>query len=79
MTKSASEQNAITAHSGPAVTEPDPPAERPESSQSPQRHALIEQAAYFIALDRGFEPGGELDDWLEAEWKVDQRLAITQH
>lgn len=27
----------------------------------------VAQAAYFKALDRGFEPGHELEDWLAAE------------
>jgi hypothetical protein len=30
-------------------------------------HHQIEVAAYFIAEHRGFAPGHELDDWLEAE------------
>ena len=28
---------------------------------------LIEKRAYELAQKRGFEPGHELDDWLEAE------------
>lgn len=39
-----------------------------------QRTALIARAAYFRALDRGFEPGHELEDWLEAEAEVDAQL-----
>jgi hypothetical protein len=35
------------------------------------RQDLIEQAAYFRAQQRGFEPGHELDDWLAAEREVD--------
>jgi hypothetical protein len=33
-------------------------------------HALIERAAFFMAAERGFAPGHELDDWLEAERRV---------
>jgi hypothetical protein len=36
------------------------------------RHALIAQHAYFLAEQRGFEPGHELDDWLTAERNVEQ-------
>lgn len=39
------------------------------------RHAMIAEAAYFLSESRGFEPGWELEDWLNAEWDVDQRLA----
>ncbi len=31
---------------------------------------LIATTAYFLAAARGFEPGRELDDWLEAERRV---------
>lgn len=39
-----------------------------------QRAALIAQAAYFRALDRGFVPGHEVEDWLAAEAEVDADL-----
>jgi hypothetical protein len=35
------------------------------------REQMIATAAYFRAQMRGFEPGGELQDWLEAETEVD--------
>lgn len=38
------------------------------------RHLLIEQAAYFRAVARGFIPGEELEDWLAAETEVDAQL-----
>lgn len=31
---------------------------------------MIREAAYFHALQRGFAPGHELDDWLAAEREV---------
>jgi Protein of unknown function (DUF2934) len=37
------------------------------------RSALIAELAYFRAMDRGFQPGHELDDWLAAEVEVDKR------
>ena len=36
-----------------------------------QRHQLIAQAAYFIAERRGFAPGNELEDWLQAEAEIE--------
>ncbi len=39
-----------------------------------QRAALIARAAYFRALQRGFSPGNEVQDWLAAEAEVDGQL-----
>jgi hypothetical protein len=39
------------------------------------RNASIAEAAYFIAERRGFAPGHELEDWLQAENEVDARLS----
>ena len=39
-----------------------------------RRKALIREAAYQRAADRGFAPGHELDDWLDAELEVDRYL-----
>ncbi|HEX7112621.1 MAG TPA: DUF2934 domain-containing protein [Mizugakiibacter sp.] len=38
------------------------------------RRAMVAQAAYFRAERRGFAPGHELDDWLEAEREVASML-----
>jgi hypothetical protein len=35
----------------------------------------IEEAAYYRAKQRGFEPGHELEDWVQAESEVMQRNA----
>jgi hypothetical protein len=32
-----------------------------------ERETLIARAAYFRAEKRGFAPGSELEDWIEAE------------
>ena len=37
---------------------------------SAQRHAMIAEAAYFRAERRHFEPGHELEDWLQAEAEI---------
>jgi hypothetical protein len=42
-------------------------------SFSESREARIAEAAYWRAERRGFSPGGELDDWLNAEKEVDQQ------
>ena len=33
-------------------------------------HHMIAEAAYYLAERRGFEPGHEIDDWLEAQAQV---------
>lgn len=38
------------------------------------RRQLIAEAAYYRAAQRGFDPGGEVEDWLAAEAEVDARL-----
>jgi hypothetical protein len=38
------------------------------------RHRMISEAAYYLYTERGFREGFELDDWLEAEARVDHLL-----
>lgn len=33
-------------------------------------HRRIAEAAYYRAAERGFAPGRELEDWLEAEAQI---------
>jgi hypothetical protein len=47
-----------------------PPSEVPSPEDVRRR---IEMSAYFKAKARGFAPGYELQDWLEAEREVRQR------
>jgi hypothetical protein len=55
-----------------------PAAQEPaRHSDADERRRLIAQAAYFRAERRGFAPGGEERDWLEAEAEVDALLAPT--
>lgn len=42
------------------------------------RHEMIATAAYFIAEQRGFAPGHELDDWRAAEAAVNAALSTSQ-
>ena len=51
-------------------------APRPSFVDPQQRAALIARAAYFRALNRGFAPGNEMDDWLAAEIEVDAELLL---
>jgi hypothetical protein len=41
------------------------------ASHSRDRETRIEQRAYWHAAQRGFEPGHELEDWLQAEKEID--------
>jgi Protein of unknown function (DUF2934) len=40
------------------------------------RHAMIAEAAYFRALERGFAPGHELEDWIAAEAQIDAHIML---
>jgi hypothetical protein len=61
---------------GGAAPEPAPPRAQtqPPFVDPQQRTTLIARAAYFRALNRGFAPGEELEDWLAAEAEVDAEL-----
>lgn len=41
-------------------------------ARAARRRARIEEAAYYRAERRGFAPGGEELDWLEAEAEIDR-------
>jgi len=52
-------------------TDPSPFSRRPVLSlDSSAYRELVELAAYYRAERRGFAPGGEVEDWLEAEREV---------
>jgi len=40
-----------------------------------ERRQMIAETAYYIAEQRGFEPGRDEQDWLEAERLVDEQLS----
>ena len=57
-----------------AMSEPhEVPAQVPARGPEAER-ALIAELAYYRAERRGFAPGGELEDWLEAEAEVRGRF-----
>ena len=39
------------------------------------RQTMIAEAAYYLAQQRGFEAGHDLEDWLRAESQIDAALA----
>lgn len=44
----------------------------PASDSAHERQRMIAEAAYYRALARGFEPGNEVDDWIQAEAEIDR-------
>jgi hypothetical protein len=42
-----------------------------------QIYRLIQETAYFKAKARGFAPGREVQDWIEAEAEVRQRIGLA--
>jgi Protein of unknown function (DUF2934) len=44
-----------------------------------QRRRLIEEAAYYRALERGFEGGDPVEDWLSAELEIDAKYGLKPH
>lgn len=52
---------------------------RSRSCTKVEREQLIATAAYYRAQQRGFAPGGEPDDWLQAEAEVDRFLLGGQN
>lgn len=66
--KSRSKRSSLPAHSS---NQYDPAADCP-------REQMIAEAAYFHAERRGFTPGNELSDWLQAEADV-ERISGRSH
>ncbi|MBV8033089.1 MAG: DUF2934 domain-containing protein [Betaproteobacteria bacterium] len=48
------------------------PKAKPLSDE--ELYRLIAETAYYKAKARGFAPGGEVQDWIEAEREVRERL-----
>jgi hypothetical protein len=74
----------MTASRPAPKTAPDAPSTQPASGAmrgntaarlSPEDvYRLIQESAYFKAKARGFAPGNEVQDWIEAEAEVRMRL-----
>jgi hypothetical protein len=52
-------------------------AQKKESPSAEEIYRLTQEAAYYKAQARQFAPGIELQDWLEAENEVKQRLMAS--
>lgn len=55
----------------------DPAGETPPALElsSEEIRRQIAEAAYYRAANRGFEPGGDIEDWLQAEAQIAQSLS----
>ncbi len=69
-TASSPKRRAPAKRAKPA--EPAPPA--PTFVDPERRAACIAEAAYYRSERRGFAPGHELHDWLDAEAEIDSGL-----
>ena len=47
----------------------------PAGLSNEELYRLIQETAYFKAKARGFAPGGEVQDWIEAEAEVRNRAS----
>jgi len=65
-------KGAAVVHQAKGLKERDCSASGP--ADPGRRACLIAETAYFLALERHFVPGRELDDWLQAEQEVDATL-----
>jgi hypothetical protein len=68
----------------PASASPEPKPRKPAAAaalSNEELYRLIQEAAYFKAKARGFAPGREAQDWIEAEVEVRQRVggALAAH
>jgi hypothetical protein len=54
-------QPELPVHAAPPLAEPGEPVSK----------AMVAEAAYYRAERRGFAPGMELEDWLEAEKEIE--------
>lgn len=45
---------------------------------SEERQRMIAEAAYFRAMQRGFDSGDPVDDWLVAEREINRQLPDRQ-
>lgn len=50
----------------------------PQGSSPEARQRMIREAAYYHYMSRGFEPGHEVEDWLEAEAEIEQAILARQ-
>ena len=52
-------------------------ATNPSVSSAEERTRMIAEAAYYRALQRGFQGGDPVDDWLEAERELTRVTSVS--
>ena len=72
-TPTASSTKTPTRAAAPRSTKEITPDARVELTRD-ELNKLISEAAYFRAKKRGFQPGHEVEDWIQAEAEVMRRL-----
>jgi hypothetical protein len=78
--KKATKKTTVSTKKAPAkkVAKKSTTTSKPHTSSiqisSEERWKMIAIAAYHKAENRGFAPGGELQDWAEAEQEVDELI-----
>jgi len=70
----ASRQTTTTGKDRTAPSNKSLPPRSPTKLTPEEVYRLIQESAYFKAKERGFAPGGEVQDWIEAEAEVRRRL-----
>ena len=53
-------------------------SDSPSADSDCPREQMIAEAAYFRAAERGFIPGNEMSDWLQAEADIERLSGISQ-
>lgn len=66
-------RESATAEPGPLAAAAAQAAQRRPIDPETKR-LMVAEAAYFYAEKRGFTPGGELQDWLDAEATIETML-----
>ena len=79
MASTAPMQSTPETRAVPLPAEADSSPASAEPTDLAQRHAMIAEAAFFIAQARSFTPCQELDDWLAAEREIEHRLTNPDH
>lgn len=55
----------------------DSPAPISKFNDAEAKRCMVAEAAYFTAERRGFAPGYELEDWLQAEQAIEASMEPT--
>ena len=72
--KTVSKNDYKPVASQPAKSTPTPRTQARANASDEELKRLIAEAAYYRAQERGFKPGYELEDWVQAEAEVRRRL-----